>query len=257
MTELAATGLTLAGRLAGADFRLSPGELVVIVGPNGSGKSSLMRLLAGQGHPDSGSVRLDGNEIAGFDPRARARRIAYLPQRAEVAWPIAVADMVALGRFAFGGAEVTRGAGDAGQWLDEVGCAPLARRSTATLSGGELALVALARAFAAETPLLLLDEPTAALDPRRQIDVMARLLARSRAGQGIAVILHDLNLAAQFADRILWMRDTRIVAESTSDAVAVSANAAAIFEVSVRIESGSDGRVQTLAVQQDRPSRPE
>ena len=285
MTELAANGLTLAGRLAGADFRLLPGELVAIVGPNGSGKSSLMRLLAGQGRPDAGSAHLDGcdiaatqlktaaedlagrfpavrivavcadyscplelPEIARFDPRERARRIAYLPQRAEVAWPIAVADMVALGRFAFGGAEVARGADDATRWLDEVGCAHLARRSTATLSGGELALVALARVFAAEAPLLLLDEPVAALDPRRQIDVMTRLAARSRAGQGIAVILHDLNLAAQFADRILWMKAGRIVAESPPDPTAIAAHAADVFDVAIHVEQGSGGRAHGLFV---------
>ncbi|MGV1681769.1 ABC transporter ATP-binding protein [Sphingopyxis sp. NJF-3] len=246
MTELAATRLTLAGRLAGADFRLSPGELVVIVGPNGSGKSSLMRLLAGQGRADSGSVSLDGRQIGRFGPRERARRLAYLPQRAEIAWPIAVADMVALGRFAFGGAEVARGADDATRWLDEVGCAPLARRSTATLSGGELALVALARVFAAEAPLLLLDEPVAALDPRRQIDVMTRLAARSRAGQGIAVILHDLNLAAQFADRILWMKAGRIVAETSPDPDPIAAHAADVFDVAIHVEPGEGDRTSGL-----------
>lgn len=249
MTELAATGLTLAGRLAVADFRLSPGELVAIVGPNGSGKSSLMRLLAGQGRADSGSVSLDGRQIGRFGPHERARRLAYLPQRAEVAWPIAVADMVALGRFAYGGAAVTQGTIDAAQWLEEVGCRHLARRSTATLSGGELALVALARVFAAEAPLLLLDEPVAALDPRRQIDVMTRLAARSRAGQGIAVILHDLNLAAQFADRILWMKAGRIVAETSPDPDPIAAHAADVFDVAIHVEQGSGGRAQGLFVQ--------
>jgi iron complex transport system ATP-binding protein len=249
MTELVAQGLALADRLVGADFRLSSGELVVIVGPNGSGKSSLMQLLAGQTRADAGTVVLDGRAIGRFGPRERARRLAYLPQRAEVAWPIAVTDMVALGRFAFGGAEVARGAGDAERWLDEVGCGHLSRRSTATLSGGELALAALARVFAAETPLLLLDEPVAALDPRRQIDIMARLAARSLAGQGIAVILHDLNLAAQFADRIVWMKQGRIVAESAPDPQAIEAHASAVFDVAIRVEPGEGGRANGLFVQ--------
>jgi len=248
MTELIAMGLTLADRLVDADFRLSPGELVVIVGPNGSGKSTLMRLLSGQGRPDSGSVRLDGHEIARLSPIERARRLAYLPQRTEVAWPITVADMVALGRFAFGGAEVARGVGDAARWLDEVGCAALARRSTATLSGGELALVALARVFAAEAPLLLLDEPVAALDPRRQLDVMARLVARSRAGQGVAAVLHDLNLAAQFADRIVWMRAGRIVAESRPDPSVIAGYAADVFDVAIHAEPGNAGHTSGLFI---------
>ncbi len=248
MTELIARGLTLADRLADADFRLSPGELVVIVGPNGSGKSSLMRLLAGQTRPDKGSVLLGAHEIARLSPVERARRLAYLPQRAEVAWPISVADMVALGRFAFGGAEVARGAGEAARWLDEVGCAHLASRSTATLSGGELALVALARVFAAEAPLLLLDEPAAALDPRRQIDVMTRLVARSRAGQGVAAVLHDLNLAAQFADRIVWMKSGRVVAESNCEPSVIAGHAGEVFDVAVRVEPGSGNRPRGLFV---------
>jgi len=248
MTELIAKGLTLADRLVDAKFRLSPGELVAIVGPNGSGKSTLMRLLAGQGRPNKGSVGLDGHEIARLSPIERARRLAYLPQRTEVAWPITVADMVALGRFAFGGAEVVRGADEAARWLEEVGCAALARRSTATLSGGELALVALARVFAAEAPLLLLDEPVAALDPRRQLDIMTRLEARSRAGQGIAVVLHDLNLAAQFARRIIWMKAGSIVAETRPAASAIAEHAADVFDVSVRVDPDPAGGIAGLSV---------
>ncbi|SKB91741.1 ABC transporter ATP-binding protein [Sphingopyxis flava] len=248
MTELIAKGLTLADRLVDAEFRLSPGELVVIVGPNGSGKSSLMRLLAGQGRPDSGAVHWGGHDITRLSPIERARRLAYLPQRTEIAWPIAVADMVALGRFAFGGGEVARGADETARWLDEVGCAALARRSTATLSGGELALVALARVFAAEAPLLLLDEPAAALDPRRQIDVMTRLVARSRAGQGIAAVLHDLNLAAQFADRIVWMKDGRIVSESRTDPSVIASRAADVFDVAIHVEPGMGGHASGLYI---------
>jgi len=248
MTELIAQELTLADRLVGADFCLSPGELVVIVGPNGSGKSTLMRLLAGQGRPDSGSVHLGGHEIGRLSPIERARRLAYLPQRTEVAWPITVADMVALGRFAFGGAEVARGGEDATRWLEEVGCASLARRSTVNLSGGEMALVALARVFATEAPILLLDEPVAALDPRRQIDVMTRLVARSRAGQGIATVLHDLNLAAQFADRIVWMKGGRIVAESRPDPAVIASRAADVFDVAIHVEPGTGGHASGLYI---------
>lgn len=248
MTDLVATKLHLADRIDGVDFRLAPGELVAIVGPNGSGKSSLIRLLAGQLIPDAGSLSFGGAAMRDFNPLERARRLAYLPQRAEVAWPIRVSDMVALGRFAFGEAGPASAPGEVMRWLGEVGCAHLADRSTATLSGGEVALVALARIFAAETPLLLLDEPVAALDPRRQIDIMTRLATRSRAGQGIAVVLHDLNLAAQFADRIVWMKDARVVTESPPGADAVSQHAAAVFDISIGMTEGADGRADGLYI---------
>lgn len=247
MTDLAARNVAIAGRLGSTDFTLSPGELVAIVGPNGSGKSSLLRILAGLLRPDSGTVSLDNLALESLDPLTRARALAYLPQHAEVAWPILVADMVALGRYAFGAEDMKRNI-PAGRWLEEVGCEALAGRSTATLSGGELALVALARIFAAETPLLLLDEPTAALDPKRQIDTMARLAKRSREGRGIAIVLHDLNLAAQFADRIVWMKDGRIEAETPPEPAALTANAAAIFGVEVRVEVDDDERVRSVAI---------
>lgn len=150
MTDLAARNVAIAGRLGSIDFTLSPGELVAIVGPNGSGKSSLLRALAGLIHPDDGAVSLGGAALGSLDPLTRARALAYLPQRAEVAWPIVVADMVALGRYAFGAEGMARDPAAAMRWLAEVGCEALAARSTTTLSGGELALVALARAFAAE-----------------------------------------------------------------------------------------------------------
>lgn len=247
MTDLAARNVAVAGRLDSADFTLSPGELVAIVGPNGSGKSSLLRILAGLLRPDSGTVSLDGVALESLDPLTRAGKLAYLPQRAEVAWPIVVADMVALGRYAFG-AEDTQPNSAAERWLEEVGCKALAKRSTATLSGGELALVALARVFATETPLLLLDEPTAALDPKRQIETMARLASRSRGGQGIAVVLHDLNLAAKFADRVVWMMAGRIDTVTRSEPEALAANAARIFGIAVRIDSNAGGGVDSLSI---------
>lgn len=247
MTELVASGITLDTRLADVDFRLAPGELVAIVGPNGSGKTSLLRVLAGLREPDKGAVTLGGDPLAGMAPRERARRIAYLPQRAEVAWPVSVADMVRLARFAFGSAPPGSDAALVAAVLDEVGAKHLMPRSTATLSGGELALVALARVFAAETPLLLLDEPAGALDPRRQLDMMARLEARARAGQGIAVVLHDLNLAAQFAGRILWMQRGRTVAE-TSGGETLAARAADVFDVAVQVDLGPAGKVDGLSV---------
>jgi iron complex transport system ATP-binding protein len=248
MTDLVARQACLAGRITDVDFKLATGELVAIVGPNGSGKTSLLRVLAGQRHPDGGAALLNNQPVQGIAPRTRARQLAYLPQRSDVAWPISVAAMVRLGRFAFGDAPDGGDDDVVEQCLGELGCDHLRSRSTATLSGGELALVALARVFAAETPLLLLDEPTAALDPRRQLDLMARLAARARTGQGIAVVLHDLNLAAQFADRIVWMKHGRVAAESRCDRDALIAHSGAVFDVTIRVDTDNADRITSLAI---------
>lgn len=248
MTELIGSNISLYQRLFNVDFSLARGELVAIVGPNGSGKTSLLRILAGLREPDQGVLRLGGKPQKDMTPLMRAHHRAYLPQRTEIAWPISVVDMVRLGRFSYGDSFSTQDIDIVANCLDEVGASHLTQRSTTTLSGGELALCSLARVFAANTPVMLLDEPTAALDPRRQIEIMERLVKRTREGQGIAVVLHDLNLAAQFADRVVWMNHGRIAAESGTEAADLVANIAAIFKVSVHIETNDQRRVTSLGV---------
>lgn len=250
MTELIGQGLTLNGRLADVDFRLSSGEMVAIVGPNGSGKTSLMRMLSGLQSPDSGVTRLDNRPIASLGTHERARAIAYLPQRTEVAWPISVSDMVALGRFAFGRSPApTEDRNDPVILaLAEVGATYLAHRSTAELSGGELALCALARIFVVDPPLLLLDEPVAALDPARQLATMALLRTKTDAGHGIAVVLHDINLAARYADRIVWMKDNRIVDQCRADPTAITRLMRTTFGVHCTVVADDGGQTCGLTV---------
>lgn len=250
MTELIGQGLTLGQRLSGADFSLVPGELVAIVGPNGSGKSSLLRMLAGQRRPDAGQIWLSGSAMETLAPLDRARRLAYLPQRAEVAWPISVADMVALGGFAFGQPRAINDADTARvtACLESVGCAHLLARSTATLSGGELALAALARLFVSAAPLMLLDEPTAALDPAHQHRVMGVLRDKTASGSGVAAVLHDLNLAAAYADRIIWMREGRIIANSGTTAGELRTLIPETFGVEPFIFENDAGRIDGVAI---------
>jgi iron complex transport system ATP-binding protein len=215
--DLAVSDLTLrlGGRavLENLSLTLRSGTLAAIVGPNGAGKTSLLRALVGL-VAYSGQVRLGGDDLARLSGRARARRIAYLPQGHEVHWPLPARDIVALGRYPHGASDPAR-LGEADRRIvDEAmrvtETESLADRPVTALSGGERARVALARVFAAGSPLILADEPTAALDPRHQIDVMRALRARSEAGALVLAVTHDLGLASRFADRVIVLDAGRL-----------------------------------------------
>ena len=197
---LAASDLALPGRLSGVSLELEEGELVCLVGPNGSGKTSLLHALAGIGHP-SGTVEMDGVDPRRLGPARRPAFLTYLPATREVHWPLLARDLIALG----GGGEAAFAA---------LELAPLLDRRIDTLSTGERSRVLIARALAPRPKLLLLDEPTANLDPLWQIRLMD--LVREEIGQGgraALVAIHDLDAAARYADRILVMDRGRIAAE--------------------------------------------
>ena len=224
MTELIATDLTLrVGRATlvdGASFRLRPGELVALLGPNGAGKSSLLRASLGLQKRSGGSATLGGRDSERLSPVARARLVSFLPQIRSIAWPNVVRDVVALGRFSYGAAIGTLREADGAavqRALDACDLLHLANRRCDTLSGGELARLHCARAFAAEAPLLLADEPVGGLDPLHQFRVMDITRAFVDRGGGALIVLHDVALAARYADRLLWMKDGRIVAHGTPD----------------------------------------
>ncbi|MBU1286243.1 MAG: ABC transporter ATP-binding protein [Alphaproteobacteria bacterium] len=220
MTDFTVTDLTVkAGRttlVEGAGFSLVPGELVALLGPNGAGKTSLLRASLGLEKRTSGTASLNGDDCTTLSPMERARRVAYLPQQRPLAWPNAVRDVVALGRFAYGAAPGRLSQPDADavdRAMETCDLAALAHRSADTLSGGELARVHCARAFAAEAPLLIADEPVAALDPRHQFRIMDIIQSYVARGGGALVVLHDISLAARYASRLIWMKDGRIVAD--------------------------------------------
>lgn len=193
---------------------VAAGALLAVVGPNGAGKTSLLRAAAGLA-PFTGTMRLGGETLGGGPAAPRARRIAYLPQRSELAWALSVRDAVLLGRLPHGD-PFSRATPEDGRAvaaaLDRLGLAALAARPVTELSGGERARVMLARALATEAPLLLADEPTAALDPAHQLAVLGLLREIAAEGRIVLAVLHDLTLAARFADTVAVLDQGRLVA---------------------------------------------
>jgi iron complex transport system ATP-binding protein len=245
MTELKATKLSLqkdgATLVDSASFTLSPGELVILLGPNGAGKTSLIRTALGLQAPTAGTATLNGADTDQLSPSARARQVAYLPQIRPLAWPNQVQDVVALGRFSHG-AVLGKLTGSDAVAVDEAIAAcdltHLANRSTDSLSGGELARVHCARAFATQARLLIADEPTAALDPRHQFRILDLIKTFVDEGGGALLVLHDIELAARYATRLIWMKDGKIVADGTPADTLTAERLSDVYRVTARMDGG-------------------
>lgn len=195
------------------------GTMVVLVGANGSGKSTLLRLAAGLRVPNSGGVKLGDDPLAELDPRTRARRVAFLPQDVEPVHAWSAREVVALGRHPHRAAAWSGESREDREAIESALAAcdvtGLAERAFDTLSGGERQRVLIAGAVAQGGDVLVLDEPTAALDLPHQIAVFELLREHARGGRGVLLATHDLNLAAAFADRVVLLDAGRILAQGT------------------------------------------
>jgi iron complex transport system ATP-binding protein len=227
------------------------GDLVGILGPNGSGKTTLLKLLAGTLSPSSGSIALNGRQLADWSRREAARRIAYVPQETHAPFDFSVLDIVLMGRFPHLGTFSLEGPEDlaiARGALDATGTAAFEARPFNTLSGGEKQRVVIAGALAQNPELLLLDEPTASLDIGHQLEVQT-LLRELNAQRGVTMVLstHDLNLAASLCRTLVLLRDARVLAHGPTAAVLTPETVQALYDVDadVRIHPGAGHLVVT------------
>jgi iron complex transport system ATP-binding protein len=222
---------------------LDAGEITALVGPNGAGKSTLVRTLNGQIRRVSGAVLLDGQPIEKYNRRTIGKRIAVVAQEAELRFPVTVLEFILGGRFAWGpnsgwGWETERDLRVAAEVLAETELTELSGRLMNELSGGERQRAVLARALATEASFLLLDEPTANLDLSHQSRLLALVRNRCDTRQTSAlVVTHDLNLAAQFANRILLMKDAKAVRSGTPAEVLTPQLLNQVFDVEVLVDA--------------------
>jgi len=248
MTAVEVTGLRVAldrvPILHGIDLRAEPGEWVTVIGPNGAGKSTLLRAVGGV-LPATGTVRLFGNDLARMPRRQRARLVAAVAQSPVMPPGMTVFDYVLLGRTPHLpplGRESAADLAVAGRVLARLDLSGFAGRQLATLSGGERQRVFLARALAQEAPLLLLDEPTTALDIGHQQEVL-ELVDELRHSHGLTVLasMHDLSVAGEYADKLVLLAGGKVVAEGTPAQVLTEELLADHYGARVRVIPGGRG----------------
>jgi iron complex transport system ATP-binding protein len=225
---------------------ISEGELVVVIGPNGAGKSTLLRVFSGVLRPSAGRALLFGEDLAHLSRLDVARRLAFVSQASEVAFGYRVEQVVLMGRSPHQGSlqrAMSTDVDAAHDAMAKTGIASLANRSVSELSGGERKLVALARAFAQRPSVLLLDEPSAHLDPRHGVELFELVASEVRQrGLACVAVAHDLNLAAAFADRIVLLHEGRVMASGKVDEVMTPARLRSVFGDELHVESTVNGR---------------
>ncbi|MGF0540449.1 heme ABC transporter ATP-binding protein [Agrobacterium sp. ES01] len=228
-------------------FGVEPGQVLSIIGPNGAGKSTLMKMLAGEIRPDQGRVDFLGKPLSHWRGRGFAREVAYLPQTLPASDNHSVRELVALGRYPWHG-PLRRMSPDDRQAvtlaLEETDSMRHADRLVSTLSGGEKQRVWIAMVLAQARRFLLLDEPTSALDMAHQARTL-ELLRRiaHQHGIGVVLIVHDLNIAARFCDRLMALRDGQLAAIDTPQQVMSAATLTKVYDIPIEVFTHpADGR---------------
>ncbi len=247
MTRLSVSDLSveLGGRdiVRNVSLDFTPGGLIGLIGPNGAGKSTLLKAILGL-IPSRGSIAYDGAPLRTIDRKALARIASFLPQDREIAWPLTVETVVALGRTPYlapmsGPTAEDRAEIERAMAITDV--TDFRARSVSTLSGGERARVLMARVLAQATPILIADEPIAALDPGHQIALLETLDARSKNGHTIVVSLHEIALAARWCSRLVRLDHGRVAADGPPADVLTPEIFADVYGVRVRRIETDDG----------------
>lgn len=236
------------------DLDVRVGEVLALVGPNGAGKSTLLAALTGDHPVSTGHVDIDGRPLDDWAPVALARRRAVLPQHHTVGFPFTAGEVVRMGRAAW--ARTARQADDdtlVAAALTECDVTHLRDRPFPALSGGERARVALARVLAQNAETLLLDEPTAALDLGHQEAVMQVVRARADRGYAVVVVLHDLGLAAAYADRVCVLEHGRVVADGPADDVLTEELLSRVYAYPVQVRTDPTTGIPLVLPRRDRP----
>jgi iron complex transport system ATP-binding protein len=235
--------------LEAVSCQVQPSELVAVVGPNGSGKTTLIRALLGLVPLEQGSVLVDGRPVGQWSRRSLAQTVGVVGQQEEAVFPLRVAETVMLGRYARLGPLGAPGPADRAAVrtaLERCDIVGLADRSADSLSGGEWKRVRIARALAQEPRALVLDEPTASLDVRHEMELFELVRQLVDAGLAGLVITHHLNLAARFADRIVLLDRGTVVAVGTPRQVLDRETLSRVFEWPVAVTIWSDGSPQVV-----------
>lgn len=234
------------------DLEIKRGELIGLIGPNGAGKSTLLKLMMNIWEPTAGSIMLDGKKLGEWTQKMLARQLAYLPQNLMIESAFTCKEVVMMGRYAhlnrFERAS-TKDVLMVQEAMARTRTTPLSDRLITELSGGERQRVLLARTLAQEAKLILLDEPTANLDPHAQLDLLNLIESLLEKGFTVLMAIHDLNLAARYARRLVLLHEGKIVADGIPEAVLTPDHLRSVYGIEAEISKHPEtGRFSVIPI---------